>query len=196
MAVEPPLRDRKKLRAQQAIVDAAFALFSERGFANVTVTEIAERAEVGRTTFFRYFGDKQEVVFADEQRLVDELLHQSAPAEPPAPIGFRSALDIARAAARQLCQTITADPVHYRQHVQLVADHPELHDRSERKSLRLTDALAGMLRAQGSPPKEAELVAHLALSCVRVGRSAAGDDPGTLADSVDDAFAMLLDNTG
>jgi hypothetical protein len=37
------------------------------GFDKVSVSDIAERAEVGGTTFFRYFGDKQEVVFAKQQ---------------------------------------------------------------------------------------------------------------------------------
>src|SRR5262245_51211351 len=57
------LRARKRERARGAIVAAAYELFAERGFDQVTVSDIAERAEVGRTTFFRYFGDKQEVIF-------------------------------------------------------------------------------------------------------------------------------------
>ena len=44
-----------------------------RGFGGVSVGDIAERAEVGRTTFFRHFGDKQEVVFANEQALLDAI---------------------------------------------------------------------------------------------------------------------------
>nr|WP_239001050.1 TetR family transcriptional regulator [Jiangella asiatica] len=64
--VKETLRDRKQQRTREAIIDAAHALFAERGFDNVTVTDIAERAEVGRSTFFRYFGDKQEVVFGDD----------------------------------------------------------------------------------------------------------------------------------
>src|SRR5690625_5790300 len=55
------------------IVSAAFQLFAEHGFENVTVAAIAERAEVGRTTFFRYFGDKQQVLFADESTNVERM---------------------------------------------------------------------------------------------------------------------------
>ena len=54
MTQRPPLRERKQQKAREQIVEAAFALFAERGFTDVTVTDIAERAEVGRTTFFRY----------------------------------------------------------------------------------------------------------------------------------------------
>jgi Bacterial regulatory proteins, tetR family len=41
-----------------AVIQAAQELFLERGFDGVSVGDIAERAEVGRTTFFRHFGDK------------------------------------------------------------------------------------------------------------------------------------------
>ncbi|WP_329059606.1 TetR/AcrR family transcriptional regulator [Amycolatopsis sp. NBC_01480] len=187
----PPLRERKRRRAQEAIVDAAFALFSERGFADVTVTEIAERAEVGRTTFFRYFGDKQEVLFADEREMTDWLLSLRAePAETPPTL--REALDQSRAAVRAICEAITADAKRYRLHMQLVSDNPELHDRSERKLLNLADAMVSTLRAQGMPELEATVAAHLALACVRSGRAVAGPDPEALAPAVEDAFALLL----
>ena len=61
------LTDRKRRRAKEAIRQAALELFSERGFDAVSVTDIAGRAEVGRTTFFRYFGDKQEVLFSEPE---------------------------------------------------------------------------------------------------------------------------------
>jgi AcrR family transcriptional regulator len=40
------------------IIRAAFELMAQHGFADVGVTQIAERAEVVRMTYFRYFGDK------------------------------------------------------------------------------------------------------------------------------------------
>lgn len=189
MTEQLPLRERKKRRAQEAIVDAAYALFAERGFADVTVTEIAERAEVGRTTFFRYFGDKREVLFVDEQNLLDAVLAAPAPLSCPT---FREALEAARAAAALMCATVTADCERYRLHEKLVADNEELHDRSERKLLNLTEAMTRRLTAQGMAPPEASLAAHVALACYRAGRATAGDDPAALGPAVDDAFEMLL----
>ncbi|MFF0200697.1 TetR/AcrR family transcriptional regulator [Streptomyces sp. NPDC005017] len=60
---KPPARIR--------LADAALALFDERGYEQTTVDDIAERAGVGRTTFFRHYGSKEAVIFPDHDRLLD-----------------------------------------------------------------------------------------------------------------------------
>jgi AcrR family transcriptional regulator len=61
------LRERKKQRTREAIVEAAFELFAERGFAGTTIADIAEAAEIAPRTFFSYFPSKDDVVFHDFQ---------------------------------------------------------------------------------------------------------------------------------
>lgn len=58
---------------RERLVDAAFELFGERGFERTTVDDIAERAGVGRTTFFRHFGSKEQVIFPDHDGLLDTI---------------------------------------------------------------------------------------------------------------------------
>ncbi|MET9441190.1 helix-turn-helix domain-containing protein [Streptomyces sp. NPDC006610] len=60
-----------KAPARIRLADAALALFDERGYEQTTVDDIAERAGVGRTTFFRHYGSKEAVIFPDHDRLLD-----------------------------------------------------------------------------------------------------------------------------
>jgi AcrR family transcriptional regulator len=60
------LRETKKARTREELVDAAHELFVAHGFDETTVEQIAERAGVGRRTFFRYFPTKEAVFFADD----------------------------------------------------------------------------------------------------------------------------------
>jgi AcrR family transcriptional regulator len=63
--IEVGRRERKKAQTRQALIDAAWDLFQERGYAATTIEDITERVDVSSRTFFRYFPSKEAVVFAD-----------------------------------------------------------------------------------------------------------------------------------
>lgn len=73
--------------AKQRLVVAAVDLFAEQGYDATTVTQIAERAGVTKSTFFRHFSDKRELLVAGQETLsrlladgITEAPHERQPA--------------------------------------------------------------------------------------------------------------------
>lgn len=64
--------------ASERLVDAAFELFVERGYEQTTVDDIAERAGVGRTTFFRTYRSKEDVIFPAHEQLIAQVRQRLA----------------------------------------------------------------------------------------------------------------------
>jgi AcrR family transcriptional regulator len=62
---KPTTRDR--------LAQAAVDLFNERGYEQTTVDDIAERAGLGRATFFRHYRSKEDVIFPDHDQLLEQV---------------------------------------------------------------------------------------------------------------------------
>ena len=87
------LRQRKRERTRAALVTAAKELFTERGYDQTTVADIAAQAEVGTRTFFTYFKSKDELLFPDAAARVAAALaaiEQREPSEGPVDVLLRA----------------------------------------------------------------------------------------------------------
>jgi len=108
---------------RERLVEAAFALFGERGFERTTVDDIAERAGVGRTTFFRHFGSKEQVIFPDHDRLLDAIRSRLSASRPP------TAAVAVTEAARGVLEHYVAEGDRARERYALTRTVPALRDR-------------------------------------------------------------------
>jgi AcrR family transcriptional regulator len=142
------LRSRKKVKTRVAIEDAALALFEEQGYEATTVEQIADRAEVSTTTFFRYFPTKAEVLLSDHGQQLPAL--HEAIVERPLP---ESDLVAVRRAVQQEW-VATIDPGRTARKARIVATSHALRGMSFERGFRwlsiVTAALAQRRDLQAS----------------------------------------------
>lgn len=193
-ADRPGLRERKKEQKRERLTTAAFELFSERGFDNVTVEEIADRADVSKSTLFRYFETKEDLLLFDARSHRDALLHELAgrPVEEPVLVSLRASL-------QSLAADYQADRRLAVERSRLISESPSLSARSLERQVAWEDGLAEAIRPRlaGRPDAEtrAAVLASAAMGVVRVAsrRWIAADDDSQMLDHVLAALDMLID---
>lgn len=185
------LVERKRQLVRQRIVEAADELFAARGFGDVSVTDIAARADVGRSTFFRYFGDKSEVVFAKEQAMLDAIAAAAVDSTAGAARTSAEALEQLRPLVVDLCARAAGDFDAYRRHYELLEQHLELRARDALKTQQIAGRLADVLRSRGTEETVAVFAAQIALACYQSARQRASTSAG-LARAAQDAFDDAL----
>ncbi|OXM50393.1 TetR family transcriptional regulator [Amycolatopsis alba DSM 44262] len=91
------LRDRKRARTRQALIDAATELFERKGYDETTIADITAAAEIGARTFFSYFAGKEELLFPDADERVQAAVDAIATREPdegPADVLLRALSEV------------------------------------------------------------------------------------------------------
>ena len=182
---EPNARGRLEL--------AALELYSERGYDQTTVAEIARRAGLTERTFFRHFADKREVLFYGSGMLRDGLVKgiEDAPAGLPP-------IDAVGAALEAVADSLFEERRdRARQRQAIVVATPELQERELIKMATLSAGVAGALRRRGVTDPGASLAAEAGVAVFRVAFQRwvgqAADDPAgqTLAQLIRQSLAEL-----
>ncbi|MEU6530469.1 helix-turn-helix domain-containing protein [Streptomyces sp. NPDC046928] len=158
--------------AAQRLVVAAVDLFTEQGYDATTVAQIAERAGVTKSTFFRHFSDKRELLVAGQETL-SRLLAEGV-AEAPAdatPLravaaGLERASSAMGPANRELGPRLKA----------AVAASTELQERDALKSVGLAAAMTTALVARGVPEPTAHLAAEMGVLAFKQGYARWSED--------------------
>jgi AcrR family transcriptional regulator len=143
--------------ARERLVAAALHLFSEQGYDDTTVAQIADRAGLTKSTFFRHFPDKRDVLAAGQETLSRLFVEgiSAAPAE---------ASPLAAVAAGLDCATATMTPFNRELGPRLravIATSAELQERDALKQVGLAAAMAAALRARGVPAMVATVAGEL-----------------------------------
>lgn len=185
---------RWKPDARQRLAVAALDLFTEQGYDQTTVAQIAERAGLTRSTFFRHYGDKHEILTAGQEMLSTLFAEgiAEAPADASALDAVAQGLDRASGAMAEFNRSMGP-----RLHAAIEANE-ELRSRNAMKSAVMAGAISTALLARGVPEASAQVAAELGVLAFGVGYRAWSDpardaDPGELAPHTRAAFAELRD---
>jgi AcrR family transcriptional regulator len=151
--------------AAQRLVVAAVDLFTEQGYDATTVAQITERAGVTKSTFFRHFSDKRELLVAGQETLsrllADGITEAPASASPLDAVaaGLERASSAMGPANRELGPRLKA----------AVAASTELQERDALKSVGLAAAMTAALVARGVPDPTAHLAGELGVLAFKRG---------------------------
>jgi len=138
--------------AEERLRRAAVELFVERGYDEVTVSDITARAGLTRRSFFRYFPDKREVLFAGSSQLVNEIERRLDAGG----LG-ESTAGIVIGVLTQAGTILLADRGAQRRRRAIIASSPELQERDRAKIARIGSAIARSMTRRGMNSADAEL---------------------------------------
>ncbi|WP_432176661.1 TetR/AcrR family transcriptional regulator [Streptomyces sp. Tue6028] len=149
--------------ARGRLAEAALELYSERGYEQTTVAEIAKRAGLTERTFFRHYADKREVLFAGSGELQELFVRAVAQApESAAPI---DALALGLDAASQAF--VDRHEQARKRHAVITAN-AELQERELIKLASMSATLADTLRGRGVTEPAASLTAEAGMAVFKI----------------------------
>lgn len=175
--------------ARERLVMSAVDLFTEQGYDATTVAQIAERAGLTKSTFFRHFPDKRELLVAGQETL-SQLLAEGV-AEAPAGV---SPLEAVAAGLERVSGAM--GPMNHAFSFRLKAAvdaSAELQERDALKSVGLAAAMTTALIARGVPDATAHLAGELGILAFKRGYAAWSESSSDAPDELTRQTLTALD---
>ena len=189
MVMSPSLREARRIRTQHDIVAAALRLFTARGYAAVTVSEVAAAAGVGERTLYRYFAGKEELLFADDEVYRAEL-RSGIESQPPE----RAPFTCLHAASMHVARLLQDRQDEVRRRARVIASSDALSAREQAKHVAWASVLSDALAERGVGADDAALLGRITVACYdeALDRWLAEKSPTrTLGSELDAVFARL-----
>jgi AcrR family transcriptional regulator len=184
------LRERKKLEVRERLADAAFRLFSDRGFDSVTVAEVAAAAETSVQTVFNYFPTKEDLLL--NGRRIHEGMFLAAIAERP------KGMPVIEAARRRVLAAAEEfsrfDPQRAAQFRTIVLNTPSILMRIRTLSAATEAEIARIIAEDtGAAPGDPQprIVASILMTLSHLSYFPSEDGIGAVTERIEAAFALL-----
>jgi AcrR family transcriptional regulator len=145
--------------AESRLHSAALALFVEQGFADTTVPQIASRAGLTTRSFFRYYSDKREVLFAGEDELpgvIERIFANAGPELGPLEVIRKGLVEAVAPRLERLREELLIRR-------SVVRSDEGLREREQRKLGIVHDAATAAFRLRGLSLLDAEIAGRLAV---------------------------------
>jgi AcrR family transcriptional regulator len=187
------LRERKKQQVRRTLSDAAAALFLERGFDGVRITDVAEAGGVSQKTVYNYFATKEALIMDRLEGTADALTValDDARQEP-----VDAALALLAAELDGVLASFAAGGTAlagYRRFGELIRSTPELRAYQSEMTERLVAAVAEALRARtGRPEPQVDVAAQALVSLWRVQAASVRRHTATVQNSEPDRLRDLV----
>jgi AcrR family transcriptional regulator len=191
-------RERKKQATRESLIEAAFALFVDKGFEATTVEEIADAVDVSSRTFFRYFASKEDVVLTFQEEQQEMFLEQfrARPATEPVVTALKhAAIEVASA-----CEKGGGgfDPERFMALMKMMETSPSVLASSLQHQQKKQQLVVAAVAARMGVDPTTDLRPHVVAAIANCGIRAASDcwqqyseHFGTFAQAIEESFTLL-----
>jgi TetR/AcrR family transcriptional regulator, regulator of mycofactocin system len=188
--LQQPRVGRRRSTTPQHITDVALRLFADRGFAEVSVDDVAQAAGIARRTVFRYYGSKNAIPWGDFDAHLQHLGELLSQVDPSMPLG-----EALRTALLSFNTFDDSETIRHRQRMRVILQTAELQAYSMTMYAGWREVIAGFVARRTGVETDDLLAQTVAWTMLGVALSAyehwLADESVSLQQALGDAFDVV-----